>query len=192
MSVYSKFSDAELSDLLRGGDRKAFAEIYTRYKWLLHAHAHKWMHDREEAKDIIHDLFSNLWDKHESLNFNSTLSGYLYAAVRNKIMNRIAHKKVESTYISSLQTFLDKGESLTDHLVRENELRSIIEKEIAALPVKMREVFELSRKANLSHKDIAEQLDISEQTVRKHVQNALRTLRVRLGVFVFLYMLFSK
>jgi RNA polymerase sigma-70 factor (ECF subfamily) len=170
----------------------AFAEIYTRYKWLLHTHAHKWMHDREEAMDIIHELFSNLWEKRESINFNATLSGYLYTAVRNRILNRVAHKKVESTYISSLQTFLDKGESLTDHLVRENELRAIIEKEIAALPAKMREVFELSRKANLSHKDIAQQLDISEQTVRKHVQNALRALRVRLGVFVFLYMLFSR
>jgi RNA polymerase sigma-70 factor (family 1) len=190
--LYSKLSDAELSGLLRGGDRLAFAEIYTRYKWLLHAHAYKWMSDREEAKDIIHELFSDLWDKHESIVFSTTLSGYLYASVRNKILNRVAHKKVESSYAGSLQGYLDRGESQTDHLVRENMLRAIIEKEVAALPAKMREVFELSRNANLSHKEIAQRLDISEQTVRKHIQHALRTLRLRLGIFIFLYMLFQK
>ena len=63
---------------------------------------------------------------------------------------------------------------------------TIIEKEIAELPAKMREVFELSRKQHFSHKQIAEKLEISEQTVSKHVANALRILRVRLGVFIYL------
>jgi RNA polymerase sigma-70 factor (ECF subfamily) len=65
----------------------------------------------------------------------------------------------------------------------------IIEKEIADLPAKMREVFELSRKTFLSHKEIAGQLDLSEKTVRNQVNNALKVLRVKLGIFVFLLVL---
>lgn len=190
--MYNKLSDADLSNLLRNGDRLAFAEIYARYKWLLHAHAYKWMSDREEAKDIIHELFSDLWDRHRSIIFSTTLSGYLYASVRNKILNRVAHKKVASNYVNSLQEYINRGEAQTDHLVRENQLKAIIEKEISNLPLKMREVFELSRKAGISHKEIAQQLDISEQTVRKHIQHALKILRVRLGIFLFLYMLIHK
>jgi DNA-directed RNA polymerase specialized sigma24 family protein len=102
--LYSKLSDAELSKLLREGNRLAFAETYTRSKWLLHAHAYKWMSDREEAKDIIQELFSDLWDKRESIVFSTTLSGYLYASVRNKVSNQVAHKKVESSYIGSLKS----------------------------------------------------------------------------------------
>ncbi len=62
---------------------------------------------------------------------------------------------------------------------------AIIEKEIGALPPKMREVFELSRKENLSHKEIAEKLNLSEKTVKKQVNNSLKILRSKLGMVVF-------
>jgi len=54
------------------------------------------------------------------------------------------------------------------------------------LPPKMKTVFELSRKANLSHKEIATQLDLSESTVKKHVNNALKILRGKLGLVIYL------
>jgi RNA polymerase sigma-70 factor (ECF subfamily) len=67
-------------------------------------------------------------------------------------------------------------------------LVELIEKEVAALPAKMRIVFELSRKANLTHREIAGQLDISEETVKKHIHHALKQLRVKLGILVYLYL----
>lgn len=186
MLNYQTISDHELAGLLKSGDRRAYTEIYNRYKWLLHVHAYKWMQDREEAKDIVHELFASLWTKRESLSFPENLSAYLYTAVRNRIFNMISHQKVESEYLSSLQHFIDEGTCVTDHLVREKQLTALIEKEISSLPPKMREVFELSRKSQLSHKEIAEQLQLSEQTVRKHVQHALKILRIKLGLVVFL------
>jgi len=65
-------------------------------------------------------------------------------------------------------------------------LEVLIEKEIACLPSKMRQVFELSRKANLSHKQIATQLDLSEKTVKNQVNNALKVLKLKLGSLMFL------
>jgi len=61
-------------------------------------------------------------------------------------------------------------------------LADLIEKEIQALPSKMRQIFELSRKQYLSYKEIAEQLEISEHTVKSQVSNALRILKLKLGV----------
>jgi len=110
----------------------------------------------------------------------------LYAIVKNKILKVIAHQAVESKYIASLADFATTGECLTDHRVRENQLWAIIDKELATLPEKMRIVFELSRKNNLSHKEIAEQLGISEKTVKNQVNGALKVLRVKLGIFVYL------
>lgn len=184
--IYESTSDIELVSLLRSGNRLAYTEIYNRYKFVLHTHAYKWMRDREEAMDIIHELFTVLWDKRESIQFSSSLSGYLYISLRNKIFNRVSKKKFESQYIDSLQEFVNKGHCVTDHRVREKQLAELIEKEISALPAKMREVFELSRKSNLSHKEIAEQLQLSEQTVRKHIQHALRILKSKLGLVLFI------
>ncbi|MBK0383644.1 sigma-70 family RNA polymerase sigma factor [Pedobacter sp. SD-b] len=183
MPIYQDFNDAELTALLKEGDRDAFTEIYNRYHWLLHIHTYKWIRNREEAKDIIHELFSTIWMKHDQLSFGPNLSTYLYAAVRNRIFNLLSHKKIESAYIVSLGSFIEKGECVTDHLVRESQLSKVIEKQIAAMPLKMRHVFELSRKQNYSHKKIAYELDISEQTVRKHIQHALKVLRFKLGIF---------
>lgn len=184
-AIYESTSDIELVSLLKSGNRLAYTEIYNRYKFVLHTHAYKWMRDREEAMDIIHELFAVLWDKRETIQFSSSLSGYLYISLRNKIFNRVSKKKFESQYIDSLQEFVNKGHCVTDHRVREKQLTALIEKEISALPAKMREVFELSRKSNLSHKEIAEQLQLSEQTVRKHIQHALRILKSRLGLVLF-------
>jgi RNA polymerase sigma-70 factor (family 1) len=191
MTAYTHFPDHELVVLLKTGNQDAYTEIYNRYKRLLYQHAFKRLHNQEEVDDIIHDLFTILWVKRESLELKTNLSGYLYTAVRNRILDHISHQQIESNYIVNLQQFLDKGVAVTDHRVRFNMLQELIDKEIAELPSKMREIFELSRKSQLSHQEIAEQLDISKKTVKNQVNNALKILRVRLGLFVFLYLLLN-
>lgn len=186
MTSYSILSDAELFDLLRTGDRIAYTEIYERYKRILYQHAYKKLGDREEAKEVVQWLFVMLWTRREAIQPETNLSGYLYRAIRNRILNVIAHKEVASRYLLSLEQFYAAGEYVTDNQVRERELAALIEKEIASLPPKMREIFELSRKTNLSHKEIAETLSLSEQTVRTQVRNALRILKVKLGAVVYL------
>lgn len=188
MDAVKTLSDAELVDLLKSGDQLAYTEIYDRYILILLNHAYNKTRDREEAKDIVHEVFTTLWARRENFNCQSNLSGYLYAAVRNNILNQVVHNDVKGKYLASIVQFINYNNSqvITDHLVREHQLSSIIEKEIAELPPKMREVFELSRKQHFSHKQIAEKLEISEQTVSKHVTNALRILRVRLGIFIYL------
>jgi len=188
MDTIKTLSDAELVDLLKSGDQLTYTEIYDRYILILLNHAYNKTRDREEAKDIVHEVFATLWARRENFNCQSNLSGYLYTAVRNNILNQVVHNDVKGKYLASIAQFIYNNNSqiITDHLVREHQLSSIIEKEIAELPPKMREVFELSRKQHFSHKQIAEKLEISEQTVSKHVTNALRILRVRLGVFIYL------
>ncbi|WP_183579689.1 RNA polymerase sigma factor [Mucilaginibacter sp. X5P1] len=185
MLKYNPLTDQQLASLLKDGDHGAYKEIYNRYTGILYRHAFAKLQDREEAKDIVQELFITLWDKYEQIDFQTNLAGYLYRMLQNRILNLIAHKKVASQYIDSLQEFIDYGEAITDHLVRINDLKDLIEREIAGLPDKMREVFELSRKSYLSHKEIAEKLDISEKTVKNQINGALKILRKKLGVAIF-------
>lgn len=182
-------TDDVLISLLREGDEDAYTEIYNRYKWPLHAHAYKKLGDRDAANDVVQDLFTNLWLKREDVFLTTTLSAYLYTSIRNRVLNIIEHRVVESKYMDSLVEFVKDFVPPADHLVRQNELRAIIDKEISALPPKMREVFELSRKSNLTHKEIALQLSISEQTVTKQIKNALKILKIRLGLIVYIVLI---
>jgi RNA polymerase sigma-70 factor (family 1) len=190
MQNYKSLSDVDLLNLLKDSDHSAYTEIYHRYFYLLYTHAYKKLRDEEQAKDVIQDLFASLWFKREyDLKMNN-LAGYLFTSVRNKIFDLFAHQQVEEKYVDSLKCYLAANKSISaDYRVRENELRAYIEKEIQKLPPKMKLIFELSRKGHLSHKEIAEELNTSENNVSKQLNNALRVLRTKLGLIAYLYVL---
>lgn len=190
MLPYQNYTDHELLSLLKEDDYLAYTEIYDRYSGLLYIHAYKRLGDREEARDIVQELFTVLWMNRSNFELRTHLAGYLYTAVRNRTLRRISHKQIESIYFESLQQSILEGNAVTDHLIREKELATLIEKEIDALPVKMRHVFKLSRTLHLSHREIAEQLDLSEATVKKHVNNALKVLRIKFSHFLSLFVFF--
>lgn len=186
---YGNLNDSELVSLLKRNDDRAYNEIYQRYKWILFLHALKRIRNREEAKDIVQDLFITLWDKRREMEIKGHLSGYLFTAIRNRVIKFISHQQVESVYISSLGNSINAGICITDHRTRENNLAEIIEREIQDLPEKMRQVFILSRKHNLSHKEISAQLGIEETTVKRQISNALKILRAKLGLYAWIIFL---
>ena len=189
MMTYSGLSDTELTDLLRSGDRTAFTEIFDRYNSLLYIHAFRKFNNKEEARDAVQEAFAMIWAKRENLVVKSNLVGYLYTCVQHRILDQISRNKTARNYLISLQNFIDEVKESTDDLIRLKQLSAIIDQEINALPNKMREVFELSRKENLSHKEIAAKLNISEETVKSQVKNALKILRIKLGLFAYLVFL---
>jgi len=189
MVVYESLSDTEITDLLKSGDQAAFTEIYNRFKGLLYIYACKITRDDDIAEDLVQDIFIYLWDKRQTINFTSSISSYLYSAIRYKFFDLVDKQKVRADYVSAFQAFLDEGERQTDNYISEKELSAVIEREVNNLPAKMREVFLLSRKEYLSNKEIAERLDISEKTVKNQISTALKTLKIKLGLFTFLFLL---
>ncbi|RNL51178.1 RNA polymerase sigma factor [Pedobacter jejuensis] len=181
MTSLNTFSDEQLNELLKSGDQDAYIEIYERYKSLLQQHALRKLGDMDEVEDLIQELFIYIWDKRNTLSITSGLSAYLFTAVRNRVFNVYAKKKREANYLTSLQEFINEGAYTTDLILREKEFRELIEKEIAALPARMREVFLLSRDGFLTHKQIAAKLGTSDLTVTTQIRNALKILRLRLG-----------
>lgn len=192
MDSYAGNSEGELAAFLKQGDPHAFTELYDRYSDLLFKYAYRWLQDREAVKDVIQEVFTTIWAKHDRLHFEKNLSGYLYNAVRYGILRKIRQDQQARHYFSSLQTFIEQGESISDHRIREQQLRAIIEHEIAQLPPRMRECFELSRHQYLTYAQIAERLGISEETVRAQIKKALRILREKVALAICLYFLIKK
>jgi len=181
MIPYYKFPDEELASLLTEGDREAFAEIYHRYWKLIYAHVYKMLRDEEDSKDIVQEVFGNLWIKTESIKHNTNIAGLLYTSARNRVFDLIEKNKVRSDYIGEIASFMSDPVNHQVDAIDEKRILEILEREIQKLPPKMREIFELSRKDNLSHKEIASKLNISEQTVKKQVQNALKVIKPKLN-----------
>lgn len=179
-----ELSDKELLNQFRQGSKLAFEALYNRYFPRLYQHAFKMLKDQDEAQDLVQELFTSFWVKGKDLDLTANVSSYLYAATRNRVLNLFEHNRVHDHYISSLGEFLSYVEVSVDELVIEKELAEIIEGEVRQMPPKMREIFELSRKDDLSHKEIADYLEISDKTVKKQISNALKILRMKISYSV--------
>lgn len=188
MPAYCLLTDDEIFVLIKEGDHVAYTQLFDRFYGLLYIHALKIIRDEDEAKDLVQELFEMIWKKRESLCFTGSISSYLYACIRNLVLNHIAHQKVRARYVDSLKGFMEQGDCLTDFQVREHQLKQFIEEAISALPTKMSEIFRLSRHEYLSHKEIAAKLDLSELTVKTQVKRALKILKPKFG-FVFILIL---
>ncbi|WP_316812555.1 RNA polymerase sigma-70 factor [Pedobacter heparinus] len=186
MTTYSSYTDQELTALLRAGNHQAFTEVFNRYSSLLYAHAFNKLRDEADARDVVQEMFIALWAKHDHLDAGNNLSGYLYMAVRNAIFNLVKHKKVVSAYAETFTKINQQITAPTDYLIRERQFAAMIENEIAALPPRMRAVFDLRRHENLSNKEIAERLGIAESTVADQMKKALRILKPKIGLILVL------
>ncbi len=186
MPDFSKHTDQELFSQLKLGSEHAFTEIFNRYRSPLFQFIYKKTGDDEIARDIVQDVFVKIWDRRREISLTGSLSSYLYRAVFNRSLDVLKHHAVREEYIVSFQQMLQSVQADADHRIREHDMERVIELELAALPVRMREVIQLRRKEYLSNREIAERMDISEQTVETHMKRALRVLRVRLMVFMIL------
>lgn len=186
MTAYNGYTDQELTVLLRAGNSIAFTEVFNRYHAPLYSHAYNKLRDEDDAHDVVQEMFTKLWLKRADLNTDNNLIGYLFKGVRNAVLDLIKHKKIVTAYEESFNGFVASNYAMTDYLIREKQFAELIEREIAALPSRMREVFELRRKENLSNKQIALRMNIAESTVADQMKKALKVLKMRIGLALIL------
>lgn len=185
MQDNERHEDDELIDQIRSGNHQAFETLYHRYKVLLVSHAYQKLGSYDAAKDVVQDVFSQIWFKHADLPAVKNLSAWLYVLIRNKVFKYIAHQNVMDRYAESFRQFTQNVSHYTEYQVREREMQLLIDNEIEKLPPKMKNVLLMSRTQGLSHKEIAELLNISDNTVKNHITAALKILRTRLGMVLF-------
>lgn len=176
-----KLTDQELIALLKAGDRDAFAEIYKRYWALMYMHALRMLKDEDDARDVIQELFTSLWLKMQSIVSDVNLAGYLYTATKNKVLDLIAQKRVRINYLESLASYIQEAQNNQIlETITEKEMMQAFEKEIQQLPSKMKQIFEMRVKQHLTYKEIANELAISDKTVKKQISNAIHIIRPKL------------
>ena len=172
----------ERSLILRliGGDEDAFCELYATYKNRLIYFAMRFLKSREYAEDVFQDAFTVVWQSRRFINPDASFSSYLYTTMRNRILNQLRNAANEEKLKESiLSQALDYTED-TKREVMLNDLKSLISHALQQLTPRQREIFEMSREAQLSHKEIADKLGISINTVQEHISTSLKLIRTYL------------
>jgi len=180
--TYSKLSDKELTTLLKQGDKTAFTHIYNRYWSKLYLSAYNILREQQGSEDIVQEILVQLWLKREHQQIDS-LKAYLHTAIRFQVFKAIRAGKVRMGLFEQIESININNEA--DYRLMENDINSIYEKGLAELPEKCREIFTLSRKEQLSNKEIAERLNISVKTVENQMTIALKRLKSSMGDVLF-------
>lgn len=181
---FKAYSDDTLVELLQSHELVAFDEIYRRYWRGLYSMAYKRVQSREISEEIVQDIFTSLWASRTSSSI-ANLSAYLFTAVKYKVINHQAKEVSRKSYAKE-QVRMVREDNSTEEAVLLDDLNRALENAIGKLPVKRQMIFKLHRQENLSMKQVASQMGISEKTVENQFGKAIKMLKVNLKHFTFL------
>ncbi|GGF40094.1 RNA polymerase sigma factor [Echinicola rosea] len=182
-------SDEQLYQKVRQADHEAFDQLFDRFWKRLFEYAFKMLQDREQAEDVVQEVFVQLWENAPKREIQH-LSGYFFRAVKYQVANVIRNQKWHLDWNTvQLEDTVVTDEPEVGHNVM---LLKVVEERIEQLPPKCREVFYLNKKHGYTAKEIAANLNISPRTVEGHLQRALKSLKADLEhmyilVLIFLY-----
>lgn len=186
------FSDDQLLELFEIGDAIAFEEIYNRYWLKLYSSAYKRLNKREQAQEIVQDLFTSFWLNRTHLKIHTSLQGYLFSSIKYSVLNYKRAESVRTTYSEAYILADDFYDNSTEEYISYRDLKETVDNGINKLPPKCRNVFELSRNQYKTNREIAQLMGISEKTVENHLTKALRVLRLSMNILMLLLFIFSK
>lgn len=185
-------SSLALMQKIAQGDEGSFTEAFDQYYAGLCFYADKFIHDPDEARSLVQQVFVDLWMKRHKLVIDQSLKAYLFTAVKNASLDYLKHKLVETKYLHEAHP---ESGTIDRDLIEEAELNARINSAIEELPEKCRQIFTLCRFEELCYGDIAQKLGISVKTVEMQMGIALKKLRAKLtdhqNIQILLY-LFSK
>ena len=176
-------SSTDLVARIRGGEARAFEELFRREYEGLCRFAHRYVGDGPASEDLVQDLFASIWANRTRLDVRGSLRAYLFTAVRNRALNVRKHTLVEREWardeaapeVRALHRPPRRPDDLLDEAEREARIRSAL----AHLPERCRLVMQLRWQEQLVHADIASIMGISIKGVEIQLTRGLRTLRER-------------
>ncbi|SDJ99345.1 RNA polymerase sigma-70 factor, ECF subfamily [Pedobacter sp. ok626] len=176
-------------ELLIAGDESAFNTAYHLYAEKIYRLAFRFLKNEAQCEEIVQETFLKLWLSRLRLDPSGNLWLYLYVIAKRLSFD--AYKEIckSSALTEKLLLNLHAIRNTTEDEILANELECFTESVISKLPNQQRLIFKLSRLEGLSHQEIASQLNISPNTVKNHMVEALKTIKMELKYSDLIYFL---
>jgi len=168
---------------LKAGKEIALQRIFNHYYKYLVVTGYNITGDNEKAKDLVQDVFYELWKKREKLDIQSSLKSYLRRAVVNRSLNYIKTQKRFDFGDENFDAQTPDQTVSAQKTLEAQDLKSALNQAINGLPAKCKAIFMLSRYEKLSHKEIAAKLDISTKTIENQITKALKIVRTAVAKY---------
>lgn len=172
----------------RDTDIKDFEQLYVTYFSKMRRFAKEFVISKEDAENIVHDVFLEIWEKREVLSFRINLLPLLFTSIKNRCIDYLRHQIVvhdtnhmlEEEFRLNMQIKYDSLEAFDENLFDERDIETILMNAINSLPDKCRTIFIKSKLEGKKQKEIAAELNITVNTVETQMGVAYKKLRAEL------------
>lgn len=175
-------TERELMKLLREGDEKAFTILYRKYWPKVYNFSRLYLSSVTEIEEVVQEVFVKVWEARDFLHDDDNFKGFLFIITRNLIFNQFRKSFNENAYrltvLYSTMPYYDIEDELSAA-----DLQEFIQKMVLELPPRQQEVFNLSRNEHLTYKEIAARLNITEKTVERHINEAIKFLKKNIMLY---------
>jgi RNA polymerase sigma-70 factor (ECF subfamily) len=172
-------SDKELIRRLKKGDIDAFSRIFYAYSSKLYHFAYGYLKSKEDAEEMVQEIFSKIWDKRADIKEEYEFRSYLFSIAFNYIKKHFRSKALINKYAEFATTNNQESEQIQED-VNYASLKLRVDQLVDQMPEKRKSVFFKSRVEGKNSKEIAAEMNISPSTVENHLNQALRFLRLHL------------
>ena len=175
--------DKDLLLMMRNGDNSCFELLYRRYKGKVYNFILSVSNgDFYLAEEIVQNVFIKIWQDRKKIKLEGSFASLLFTMAKNMFLNELRDRVQQTLYQEHLQKNYNEYDNVVDKDIEYKLLEAEIDRLIAQLPPMRRKVYQLSKRNNMSNKEIAEQLNISEKTVESHLFLATGYMRKVLAV----------
>ncbi len=182
MSTQTQYNEKALLLQVAKGDEKAFRTLFDAYRNRLYFYTLQITSSREMAEDIVQDTFLKIWLRRDQLNKINHFNAYIFQVAQNAVLSGLRRKATEAAILEGkLEPPLAEAE--LDEKLHFKLIKGVLQKSVDALPEQQKKVYMLRREEGYPIKEIAQIMDISEITVKRHLSQAQKTLRKALEDF---------
>ncbi|HSC53578.1 MAG TPA: RNA polymerase sigma-70 factor [Phnomibacter sp.] len=170
--------------LLSVRNEQAFEQVFKTHFKSLHSYACAILKDEAVAEGVVQNVFLKLWEKADTLQYQQSVTGYLYRSVHNMALNHLKHQKVKQAYDAYAAQQSVHQHDAANRQLHLKELQYHFTEAMNELPEQCRTIFQMSRFREMKYQEIADELGISVKTVEGQMSKALRVLRIKLADFL--------
>ena len=185
-----QISDFELITRIKDGDESAFRLVFDLYSGKLFNFSYRFLKDKEPCHEVVQEVFLSLWLNRAKLDPQFPVAPYLYTITKRLTLNVIRQVASSQCAVEKMWLNMQKVSNETEELILLDDLERFAASVLSQLPKQQQLVYRMSRHDDLTYDEIAQELNISRNTVKNHLVAALKTLRTHLfKVFSFIYVM---
>ena len=181
MQKKKQICDFELISRIKEGDESAFRIVFDLYSSKLYAFSYRFLKEKEPCQEVVQEVFLNLWINRAKLDTQYPIAPYLYTITRRLTLNVLRHVATSQSAMDKMWLNVKKVSNETEEEVFLEDLSRFTEQVLSKMPKQQQLIFRMSRHQELSYDEIADELNISRNTVKNHLVAALKTLRTQLN-----------